>query len=130
MWVKNTQKVFEDFKNKQKSIWSNVFWYVKVYIFWNFIQFSIHWDKSQMLKKLPSDKIDVPKKALSFLSRAATRHSSFISRFLYELKHKFRLSKSMSGIFHSRFCFVFVRVYIFIQPWTYNWEGLTTYQSF
>ena len=36
-------------------------------------------------------------------------------RFLYELKHKLRLSKTVCGIFHSRFRFVFIKVYIFIQ---------------
>ena len=30
---KGTLKAFNDFKNKQKSIWSNVFWYLKVCIF-------------------------------------------------------------------------------------------------
>ena len=30
---KDTLKAFEDFKNKQQSVWSNVFWYVKsIYI--------------------------------------------------------------------------------------------------
>ena len=27
--VKDTLKAFHDFENKQKSVWSNVFWYVK-----------------------------------------------------------------------------------------------------
>ena len=31
--IKDTLKVFDDFKNKQKSVWSHVFWYVKVCIF-------------------------------------------------------------------------------------------------
>ena len=29
-----------------KSVWSNVFWYVKVCIFWKCIQYIIHWDKT------------------------------------------------------------------------------------
>ena len=29
-----------------------VFWYVKVYIFSKFIQYTTHWDKTQMLQKL------------------------------------------------------------------------------
>ena len=37
-----------------KSAWSNVFWYVKVCIFWKCIQYTIHWDKTQILKKRPS----------------------------------------------------------------------------
>ena len=30
---KDTLKAFDDFRSKQKSEWSNVFWYVKVCIF-------------------------------------------------------------------------------------------------
>ena len=49
-----------------------------------------------------------------FLSRAPTHHSfTFNLRFLYELKHKVRLPKTMCGIFHFRFGFVFIKVYIF-----------------
>ena len=46
----------------------------------------------QMLKKFPSDKINVTKNELFLLSRALTHHSlTFNSAFLYELKHKIRL---------------------------------------
>ena len=38
---KDTLKAFEDFKNKQKSVSSNLFCYVKVYIFRKFIQYTI-----------------------------------------------------------------------------------------
>ena len=55
--IKDTLKAFDDFKNKQKSVWSNFFWYVKVCIFWKCIQYTIYWDKTQMLKKFPSDKM-------------------------------------------------------------------------
>ena len=49
--IKDTLKAFNGFKNKQKNVWSNVFWYVKVYIFWICIQYiEIRWDKTQMLK--------------------------------------------------------------------------------
>ena len=34
-----------------KSVWSNVFWYVKVCIFWKCIQFTIHLDKTNVKKK-------------------------------------------------------------------------------
>ena len=42
LWLKNkhlkdTLKAFDDFKHKHKSVWSNVFWYIKVYIFWKCI---------------------------------------------------------------------------------------------
>ena len=69
-----------------------------------------------MLKKIPSDKINGTKNALFFLSRAPTHHSfTFNLQFLYELKHKVRLSKTLCGIFHFRFRFVFIKVYIFVQ---------------
>ena len=74
-----------------------------------------------MLKKILSDKIKGTKNALFFLSRAPTHHSfTFNLRFLYELKHKVRLSKTVWGIFHFRFPFVFIKVYIFVQEnaWT------------
>ena len=104
-----------------KNVWSNIFWYVKVCIFWKCIQYTIHWDKTQMLKKFPSDKINGTKNALFFLSRAPTHHSfTFNLRFLYELKHKVRLSKTECGIFHFRFCFVFIKVYIFVQQNAWN----------
>ena len=38
--LKDTLKAF--IKNKQKNVWSNVFWYVKVCIFWKCIQYTIH----------------------------------------------------------------------------------------
>ena len=108
-------------KTSNKSVWSNVFWYVKVCIFWKCIQYTIHWDKTQMLKKFPSDKINGTKNALFFLSRAPTYHSfTFNLRFLCELKHEVRPSKTVCGIFHFRFRFVFIKVYIFVQQnaWT------------
>ena len=79
-----------------KSVWSNVFWYVKVYVFWKFIQYTIHGDKREMLKKFPSDKRNVTKNVAFFLSCAPTHHGfTFNLQFLYELKHKFHLSKTV-----------------------------------
>ena len=49
--VKHTLKTFDYFKNKQKSVSSNVFWYVKICILWEPIQYIIHCHKTQMLKK-------------------------------------------------------------------------------
>ena len=74
-----------------------------------------------MLKKFPLDKINGTKNVLFFLSRASTHHSfAFNLQFLYELKHKVRLSKAVCGTFHLRFRFVFIKVYIFVQQnaWT------------
>ena len=53
-----------------------------------------------MSKKYPSNKINVTKNAIFFLSQAPTDHSfTFNSQFLYELKHNFPLSKKS-----VRFC--------------------------
>ena len=69
-----------------------------------------------MLKIFPSDKIIGTKNALFFLLRTPTHHSStFNLPFFYELKHKVSPSETMCGVFHCRFRFVFVRVYIFVQ---------------
>ena len=42
-------------KTSKNSVWSNVFSYIKVCKFWKFIQHTMHWNKTQMLKKFPSD---------------------------------------------------------------------------
>ena len=56
------------------------------------------------------------KNALYFLSRAPTDHSfTFDLPFLYELKHNVHFSKTVRGIFHFRFLFVIIKVYIFVQ---------------
>ena len=69
-----------------------------------------------MLKKLPSDKINSAKNALFFLSQAPTHHSSTLNlQFLYELKYKVRLSKTVFEIFHFQFRFVFIKIYISVQ---------------
>ena len=111
-------------KTSNKSGWSNAFWYVKVYIFWKFIQYTIHWDKIKMLKKFLLDKINVTKNALFFLSRAQTHHSfAYNSRFLCELKHKARLSKTVCGIFHFSFRLVFIKrtlTQIWKSPYIFN----------
>ena len=81
-----------------------------------FIQYTIHCEKTQMLKKFPSDKINVTKNALLFLSLATTHHSfTFNSRFLYELKHMVHLSKTVCGIFRFRLHLLFIKLYIFVQ---------------
>ena len=46
---KDKLKAFDNFKNKQGSVWSKVVWYVKVCIFWKCIQYTIHYDKTQVL---------------------------------------------------------------------------------
>ena len=50
-----------------------------------------------------------------------THHSfSCYLRLLYELKHKFCLCKIACGISHFQFCFVFIKVYIFVQQNAYT----------
>ena len=74
-----------------------------------------------MLKKFSSGKINDTKNALFFLLRAPTHHNfTFNLPFLYELKHKARVSKTVHGIFHLQFRFIFNKVYIFVQQnaWT------------
>ena len=114
-------KLLTILETSNKSVWSNAFWCVKVCIFWKCIQNTIDLDKTKIFKKFTSDKINGRKNALFFLWRAPTRHSFIFNlRFLYELKRKARLSKTVWGIFHFRSCFVFVKVYIFVQQnaWT------------
>ena len=123
--LKDTTEAFDDFKNKQKEWMNKCSWYLKVHIFWKFVKHIMHWDKTQILKKIPTYKINVIKNALFFLSRAPTHHSftfyfyflflTFYLQLLCELKHKVRHSKILCGIFHFRFCLVFIKVYIFVQ---------------
>ena len=62
------------------------------------------------------DKISVTKNALFFVLRARSHHVfTFNWRFLYELKHMVSISKSIPGILHFRFRFVFMKVYVFSQ---------------
>ena len=110
IWLRIHWRLSKIFKISKKSASSNVFLYVKVYVFWKFIQYTIHWDKTN-IKKFPSDKIDVTKNALFFLSGAPTHDNfTFNLQFLYEQKHKVHLSKTMCGIFHFRFRLVFNKV--------------------
>ena len=68
------------------------------------------------VKQISFGQKNVTKNALFFLSRARTHHSfNFNLRYLYELKRKVRLSKTLCGIFHFRFRFVLIKVYIFVQ---------------
>ena len=115
-FLKNTLKAFDDFKNKQKSVWSNVFCYVKVCILWKSVQYNIHLVKTQMLQKIPFDKINGTKSVLFFILQAPTHHIfAFHFRFLYKLKHKICPPKNVCTIFHFRFFFVFIRFYTFVQ---------------
>ena len=73
-----------------------------------------------MLKKYPSDKINCTQNALFSLQAPPHGSFTFYLQFLHELKPKVHLSKSVCGILHFRICFVFIKVYIFVQQnaWT------------
>ena len=101
--VKDTLKAFIDLKNKQKIVWSNVFWCVKVFIFWKCIHYTIHEDKIQRLKKFRSDKINGTENVPTYQSFTCNLW------FLYELRHKARLSETLCEIFHFWFCFIFIK---------------------
>ena len=69
-----------------------------------------------MLKNFLPTKQGLQKNALSLLSLGPTHHSvTFSSRFLYELKHKVHLSKSVCAIFHFSFHLLYMKVYIFVN---------------
>ena len=99
-----------------KKVYEVMFFDMKKYMFWKFIQYTVHWDKTQMLKKFPSGKIIVARNALFFYSWAPTHYSlTFNLRFLYELKHEGSLPKSVCMIFHFRFCFVFFKIQWYLR---------------
>ena len=98
----------------------------KKWIFCKCIQYTIHSDKTQILKKFLLRKINGTKSVLFLLSRAPTHHNfTFELQFLYELKHKICLFKTVCVIFHFRFRFFFIKIYIFDQQnpsnvWLWN----------
>ena len=97
------------------------------YIFWKFVKWTLYWDKTQ----ISSEKVKNTKNALFFLSQAPTLHRfTFNSRFLYELKHKVWLSKAECGIFHFRFRFVFIKVYIIFPTKSMDSLTLKRHNSF
>ena len=73
--LQNTSSGCFCLKTSNKIVWSNVFCYVKICIFWKCIQYTIQWDKTQILKNFPSDIINGTKDVLFFLSWAPTHHS-------------------------------------------------------
>ena len=101
--LKDTLKAINNFQNKQKSVRSNVFWYIKVSIFWKCIQYTIHWGKTQMLKQFPLEKINGTKSALFFSLLHAPNHHSFTFNLRFLLKHKDSSIKNCMGfsIFNS-----------------------------
>ena len=98
---------------RNKSVWSNVFWYVKVCLFWKCVQCTIHWDTN--FYKFSFGQNKRYQKCSLFISRAPTHHScTFNWWFLYDLKHKVHLCKTAWNS-HFRFRFVLIKVYNFVQ---------------
>ena len=107
-------------ETSSKSVWSNVFWHVKVCRFRKCIQYTIHWDKTQILKKFPSDKIKGTKMPSSFfcefqlitvLLLICNSYMSWSTRFL-SLKLCMGFSVFSSISFSISICFF---IYIFIS---------------
>ena len=95
-----------------KKVYKVMFFDMLKYIFWKCIQYTMHWDKTQMLQNFPLHKINGRENALFSLLRAPTHNSfTFNLRFLYELKHKVRLSRIVCGSFHFQFLIVFISLY-------------------
>ena len=113
--LKDTLKAFKNFRHKQqKCMKQNFLTYKSIYVL---KVYSVHYTLRQNTNMGKT----LHKNALFFLSRAPTHHSfTFNSQFLYGLKHKVHPSKSACGIFHFRFCLVFIKVYIFVQQKTWT----------
>ena len=84
-----------------------------MYVYSSSLFNTLYIEIKQMLEQFPLDKINSTKNALLIYG------FNFNLRFLYELKHEVRLSKTLSGIFHFQFRFVFIKVYIFVQQNTW-----------
>ena len=88
-------------KISNKSAWSNAFCYIKVYIFSKLIQYTTHWDKTQMWKKFLSEKINVTK-MLHLITVLLSIRNSYTS-----LKLCVRFSIFNSVLFLLKFIFLF-----------------------
>ena len=66
-----------------------------------------------------------------FFSKLQLISFTFNFRFLYELKHKVCLSKTMCGIFYFRFHLIFIKVYIFVEQnvWVFNLKLYNSFQN-
>ena len=92
-------------QTSSESVWSNVFWCVKVCVFWNCIQYTIHSDKTKILKKFPLDKINGTKNTRFYL--LLLLYDSYMSwRFFFSLKLCVGFSSSVS-VYSLNFIFLF-----------------------
>ena len=96
-----------------------LFWYVEVCIFWKCIQYTIHWDKTKMLKKFPLDKIFGKRNALfcfrelqliTVLLLICDSYMSWSTRFV-SLKSYVGFSFFDSVSFLSKFTFLFKKMH-------------------
>ena len=120
MYLRIHWRLYTILKTSSKSIWSNVFWYIKVCIFWKCIPYTMHWDKMQILKKSLQTKQTV-QKMVSFLSWAPTHHSfTFNLRSYMSWSKGFGYLKLRVGISISDSVSFLFKVYIFLQQnaWT------------
>ena len=111
--LKNTMKAFGDFKNKQKGVRGNIFWYVEVCLFWKFVQYVIQWDKTHW--DINFLQINGRKKCPLFFFGELQLITVL---FLISCSYVIRLSK---WVCNFKFCFGFIKVYVFGQQkvWTF-----------
>ena len=89
------------------------FWHGKVYLFWKFIQYTIHWDKTQIFKKNLSDKTDLTK-IYSFLFRELQHITLLLLiRNSYTSWSTMFISLEVSWDFPFSIPFVFIKLYFF-----------------
>ena len=107
-----SRKVFK-YTLKALSVWSNIFCYVKICIFWKSIQCTVHWDKTQMFKNFFRQNKQYKKCPLFSFASSNASLFTFNLWFSYSymilmwfLKHKEYLSKKICGVSHFCFCFV------------------------
>ena len=74
---KDTLKALDDFKNKLKSVWRNVFGYVKVYIYSESVFNTLYIEIKTNVKKFPSDKINGTKNDTYLFFFASSNSSQF-----------------------------------------------------
>ena len=100
--VKHTLKTFDYFKNKQKIVSSNVFWYVKICILWEPIQYIIHCHKTQMLKKnfFGQNKWYKKYPIFSFTSPNSSQFYFWFAILIWAEAQVSSLSETVCGIFH------------------------------
>ena len=101
--LRDNLKAFNDFKNKQKSAWSNVFWYVKVWLLESVFN-TLYIKKMQILRKFLRIKKTVQKMPSFFF-----RELQLIAVLLLICNSYIHLSKTVCGIFHFQFPFVLLK---------------------